>query len=408
MKLNKIKIEIYNKKGEVLKEPYLSMAEKPVLDGKFTKYNPYCMDLKERFNFKRTNEGKTFWREVYKGNSPQITNKIKCDYNHIFNDTNQKIKDYLDKCFKIDNNDSKDHDFNFDNDPFSMTTSESRNIKFSGNVLELKSILLSIYEYIGNNNIHEIKGFDLSRINPELNIEYETYEIAGSEWSRRSLDSYILESLNIRHAMTVTLVLNIQYYKIGDGLLTSFSIERSQQDELTSIKKGIIPFNRTPFTIYSKITYKGENYIGNIDSGFYNFTNLDKLNLEELSDTNYTISNLSNFELSLDYFDSFNFSGYGDFYFIMDKKSSYINYLMIDKKYNYLFKVSSSSPLDNHDITSYFRETRLDVNWIPNNILKIKNNKKIKITFSYEDKLKYLKNPKLVEEIEENPYLLPQ
>lgn len=46
MRLNKRKIEIYNSKGEVLKEPYLSMAERPALDGKFTQYNQYCQDLK--------------------------------------------------------------------------------------------------------------------------------------------------------------------------------------------------------------------------------------------------------------------------------------------------------------------------------------------------------------------------
>lgn len=413
MRLNKRKIEIYNSKGEVLKEPYLSMAETPILNGIHTKYNPYCQDLKERFNFKRTNEGKNFWKEVYKGNSPKITNKIKCDYNHIFNDRNQKIKDYLDKCFKIDNNtnDTNDNQFNFgfgENDIPKYDTTESNNIRFSGNVLELKSIMLSIYEYIGNKNIHEIETFDLSLISPHLNIRYIYYEHGDfyEHGDLKGLSHYLTESFNIHHFMSLNLVLDIQYYKLGDDIMTTFSLQRGSQSKRN---RNIIPFDRTPFTLFSKIEYKGNSYIGNIDSGFYNFKNLNKLNLKELSNTdsnlpndtmNYTISHLDDFKISLsDRFKPYMMSRklLHDIILIKDENSDVMNYLIIDLEYKYLFKICSRYYVGSHRIDSYGERIE--------NTINIKSQRNKKMILSYDDKIRYLKNPKLIDEI--NDYLLP-
>lgn len=402
MRLNKRKIEIYNSKGEVLKEPYLSMAETPILNGIHTQYNPYCQDLKERFNFKRTNEGKNFWKEVYSGNSPKITKKIKCDYNHIFNDRNQKIKDYLDKCFKIDNNvNNNQFNYGFENDIPKYTTTKSNNIRFSGNVLELKSIILSIYQYTGNRNIHEIETFDLSLISSSLNIRYNYYEHGDI----KGLSHYLIESFNIHHSMSLNLVLDIQYYKLGDEIMTTFSFQRGRESKKNS---NIIPFDRTPFTLFSKIEYKGNSYIGNIDSGFYNFKNLNKLNLKELSNTdrnfpndavNYTISHLDDFKVSLS--DRFKPYMVNRNILIKDENSDGMDYLIIDLKYKYLFKICSRYYLGSHRLDSY--NTTHSIQRIENTI-NIKSQRG-KMNLSYEDKIKYLKNPKLIDEI--NDYLLP-
>jgi len=392
---------ITDKKGNILKEPYLSMAKDPILNGKFT----FCgdsTDLKERFTFKRTTEGKSFWKKVYNGGSPNIDMKIMTNYNHIFGKENKDINEYLSKCF----------------------SKESGEFSFHGNFLQVKSIAFTICNYVKDDRFIEFpKSFDNLRtihngyknhmsdqilkaieFNGSKYRKYDIYkkaknwEFAPTKYRREG--HYTKPSLlfldHQSHLLnTFNYILKVSFYKDNGEVKVFFELNSCYTDEddnYDDIK--IISYNSTPFTTFFKLTYNDINYYGNPLSGFYDYNNIQKLDTTQILNQNYNISSIDSFKLLKK--DNIHFFDNEDYYvitrYLMNKYNRWESrgldgFLLISKKNGLSFKVNDNIATEDGGVPFDYSCTSIEF-----------KNKKAKI-IKEEDKWNILLNPSIIKQI---------